>query len=80
VPELVTDGVDGFLEAPGDIEGQAARVIALLTDEALYGRISAAARQTALTRFSSSSIIPLYEQCYEEVCRQQGELRSSVGV
>lgn len=70
VPELVNDGVDGFLEAPGDIEGQATRVIELLTDDALHARMSAAARQRALTEFSSSRIIPLYEQCYEEVCRQ----------
>ena len=26
VPELVTDGEDGYLEAPGDIAAQAARV------------------------------------------------------
>ena len=31
VPELITDGEDGYLEAVGDIEAQAARVVALLT-------------------------------------------------
>ena len=35
VPELITDGEDGYLEAVGDIEAQAARVVALLTDDAL---------------------------------------------
>ncbi len=80
LPELITDGVDGFLEAPGDIEAQAARVVALLTDEALYARMSAAARRTAVTRFSSARIIPLYEQCYEEVCSRAGELRRPAGV
>lgn len=80
VPELVTDGVDGFLEAPGDIDAQARRVAALLTDDALYARTSAAARQTAVQRFSSSRIIPLYEQCYEEVVSRQGELRRPAGV
>ena len=34
VPELITDGEDGYLEAPGDIAAQAARVVALLTDDA----------------------------------------------
>ena len=33
VPELITDGEDGYLEAVGDIEAQAARVVALLTDD-----------------------------------------------
>jgi N-acetyl-alpha-D-glucosaminyl L-malate synthase BshA len=68
VPELVTDGVDGFLEPPGDIAAQAARVVSLLTDDALYERVSAAARRTAETRFCTDLIIPQYERCYEEVC------------
>jgi N-acetyl-alpha-D-glucosaminyl L-malate synthase BshA len=67
VPELVTDGVDGFLEAPGDIASQASRVVKLLTEEDLYRRLAGAARQTALTRFCTSLIIPQYEKCYEEV-------------
>lgn len=70
VPELIAHGQDGYLEAPGDIAAQAARVAALLTDEALYRRVSEAARQTALTRFSSSGVIPLYEHYYQEVCSQ----------
>ena len=68
VPELITDGMDGFLEPVGDVDAQAARVAALLSDEALYRRISEAARQTAVERFSTSLIIPQYEQYYEEVC------------
>ena len=68
VPELITDGADGFLEPVGDIAAQARRVAELLTDEALYGRISSAARRTAETRFSTALIIPQYEQCYREVC------------
>jgi N-acetyl-alpha-D-glucosaminyl L-malate synthase BshA len=67
VPELITDEADGFLEAPGDIAAQAARVVKLLTEEDLYRKFAIAARQTALTRFCTSLIIPLYEKCYEEV-------------
>ncbi len=68
VPELVTHGVDGFLEAVGDTTAQANRVIELLTDEVLHAKMSAAARETALRRFCTSLIIPKYEQYYEEVC------------
>ena len=67
VPELVTHGVDGFLEPVGDIAAQAARVIGLLTQDDLYLRMAAAARQTAVERFSTSLIIPRYEQYYEEM-------------
>lgn len=76
LPELVTHGVDGFLEPVGDIEAQAARVLELLTDENLYQRISAAARLTAQTRFCSSLIIPQYEQYYREVCEQAAAARA----
>jgi N-acetyl-alpha-D-glucosaminyl L-malate synthase BshA len=68
VGELVTHGVDGYLEPVGDIPAQAARVIALLSDEALYRQVSGAARQTAMTRFCTSLIIPHYEQYYQEIC------------
>jgi len=30
--------------------------------------MAAAARQTAVTRFSTESIIPLYERYYDQVC------------
>jgi N-acetyl-alpha-D-glucosaminyl L-malate synthase BshA len=67
LPEMITHGVDGFLERPGDIEAQSARVIELLTDDKLYRSLSGAARRTAETRFCSSLTIPQYEKYYEEV-------------
>ncbi|MCL6507369.1 MAG: N-acetyl-alpha-D-glucosaminyl L-malate synthase BshA [Bryobacteraceae bacterium] len=67
VPELIAHGEDGFLEAPGDIAAQAARVVDLLTDPALYDRISRAARQKATEHYSTAQIIPLYERYYQEV-------------
>ena len=70
VPELITHGVDGFLESVGDIEAQASRVIELLTKNDLYQRLSQAARHTAQNNFCSEEIIPLYEKYYREVCGQ----------
>ena len=67
VSELVTDQVDGFLEDVGDTTAQAERVITLLTDEAIFTRMSQAARATAVTRFSTNLIIPQYESYYENV-------------
>ncbi|HZU24246.1 MAG TPA: N-acetyl-alpha-D-glucosaminyl L-malate synthase BshA [Bryobacteraceae bacterium] len=68
VPELISDGVDGFLEDVGDIPAQAGRVLQLLTDDDLYSRMSTAARYTAEDRFCSSLIIPQYERYYDEIC------------
>jgi N-acetyl-alpha-D-glucosaminyl L-malate synthase BshA len=70
VPELITHGVDGYLEAVGDTEAQAARVLELLGDEARFDRMSKAARATAENRFDTEQIIPLYEQVYAEVLAQ----------
>ena len=67
VPELVTHGVDGYLEEPGDVEGQSARVIELLTNKSLHERMSDAARNTAMTRFNTEIIIPQYVNYYEEI-------------
>jgi len=67
VSELITQGVDGYLEPVGDIAAQAARAAALLTDDGLYARISTAARKTAETRYCTTKLIPLYERLYEAV-------------
>ena len=67
VPELVTHGVDGFLEPVGDITAQAARVVELFTDDSLYQNMAAAARRTAVERFATSLIIPQYEEYYRQV-------------
>jgi N-acetyl-alpha-D-glucosaminyl L-malate synthase BshA len=67
VPELITHGVDGYLEPVGDITAQAARVVNLLSDDGLYESVSQAARQTALNRFCTELLIPQYERHYEEV-------------
>lgn len=77
LPELVTHGVDGFLEPVGDIDAQAARVIELLTNESLYRQVAGAARTTAQTRFCSSLVIPKYERYYEEVLLRNRELTAA---
>jgi L-malate glycosyltransferase len=67
VGELITHGVDGYLAPVGDIAAESAYVTALLTDDALYQKVSHAARHSAETRYSTESIIPQYERYYEEV-------------
>ena len=67
VPDLITHGVDGFMEGVGDVEAQAARLITLLADDALRARMSAAARESAERRFATELIIPKYEAAYREV-------------
>jgi L-malate glycosyltransferase len=67
VPELITDGEDGYLEDVGDIEAQAARVVTLLSDDALHWKMAKAGRWSAGERFCTDRIIPLYERYYADV-------------
>jgi L-malate glycosyltransferase len=71
VPELITDGEDGYLEAVGDIAAQAARVVALLSDDALHWRLAKAGRWNAGERFCTDRIIPLYERYYTDVVNRE---------
>ena len=71
VPELITHGEDGFLEAVGDISGQSARVTALLADDELQYRMAKTGRWNAAERFCPDKIIPLYEKYYRDVVGQR---------
>jgi N-acetyl-alpha-D-glucosaminyl L-malate synthase BshA len=67
VPELITDGEDGFLEPVGDVVAQAARVVELLRNDELHYRMAKTGRWNAAERFCSEKIIPQYERYYEQV-------------
>jgi len=72
VPDLITQGVDGYMEPVGDTDRQAQRLIELLTDPKLHARMAEAARKTALDRFCSDLLIPRYEAYYHRVCSTGG--------
>lgn len=67
IPEVVEDGVSGFLHAPDEINDMATSAVALLTDEMLHRRMARAARNRVCERFSATELVPVYEACYEEV-------------
>ena len=68
LPDLITHGVDGFMEPVGDIDAQAGRLIELLSNERTHRQMSGAARHTATTRFCTTLLIPKYEAYYKRVC------------
>jgi N-acetyl-alpha-D-glucosaminyl L-malate synthase BshA len=72
VPEVIEDGVQGFLHAVGDIEGMAAHVEQLLTDEDLWVRMSEAARRRALD-FDRERVVPQYEILYDTVMKGRSD-------
>jgi glycosyltransferase involved in cell wall biosynthesis len=52
IPELVVDGQNGLLSQPHDVQGIAASLAELLSDENLRNRLGAAARQTVEASFN----------------------------
>ena len=76
VPELVDDGVTGFLCPADNLEAMANASIRLLTDSALHARMATAARARAVERFADSKIVPLYERFYDEVLKAGGAGRA----
>lgn len=67
VPELVEDGVSGFLIPPGDVSGFCGRIGELSRDPALLAGLSRASRQAvAEGGFSIESVAGRYEGLCEE--------------
>jgi len=71
LPEVIRDGVDGYLVPPRDVKTMAARALDVLTDPDRRERMGRAARERALSEFCSSKIIPLYERLYEELLERK---------
>ena len=69
LPEVVEDGVCGFLCEPSDIEGMAHASVSLLTDPALHSRFAKAGLDRVRRHFCAGKVVPRYEAYYEEVIR-----------
>jgi N-acetyl-alpha-D-glucosaminyl L-malate synthase BshA len=67
LPDLIEDGITGFLCAPEDLAAMAQAATRLLSDEALHQRMARAARDTAERRFADTRIVPMYEAYYDEI-------------
>jgi glycosyltransferase involved in cell wall biosynthesis len=64
VPEVVTDGVNGFLMAPGDTAALAKLLGRLLRDAGLRASVAAAARATVRRRFGADRMLARLEHLY----------------
>jgi N-acetyl-alpha-D-glucosaminyl L-malate synthase BshA len=70
LPEVVTDGVTGFLHPPDAVSQMAESGIRILSDPALRARMAADGARLAMERFSSDRIVPQYEALYERTLAQ----------
>jgi N-acetyl-alpha-D-glucosaminyl L-malate synthase BshA len=74
IPEVISDGVTGFVRDPDDLDGMASCGIAVLVDKALGERIGRAAAAEVERRFCTSVIVPQYERYYDEVLSARGTM------
>jgi L-malate glycosyltransferase len=71
VPEVIRDGVEGYLVEPGDVGTMAERVLRILTEPGRREEMGRAARRRASDKFCSTKIIPLYEDLYRRVVEEK---------
>ena len=79
VPDVVTDGEDGFLVEPGDVEELAARLAQLANDPDLRGRMGAAGRERMRSRYAVDRLIDDIDRLYRDLLEQKGVDPASVG-
>jgi len=67
LPEVIDDGVTGFLCPPDAVDLMAERSLDLLTDPGKRARMGRAASERVRARFCASAIVPRYETYYGDV-------------
>jgi len=69
IPEIVSDGENGFLVSPKSPEEIAEKIIMLKGDGELRNRVGLAARRTVLKMYTADKVVSMYEQVYRESLR-----------
>jgi L-malate glycosyltransferase len=67
LPEVIEDGVDGFLVEPGDVKTAARHAIDILSRSDRGREMGQRARLNAKAKFCANDVIPQYERYYEQV-------------
>jgi glycosyltransferase involved in cell wall biosynthesis len=63
IPEIVTDGINGFLTQPGEVDAMADRMVAILQDTNLSERMGKASQEVSLAH-DFNHTVEAYEKCY----------------
>jgi glycosyltransferase involved in cell wall biosynthesis len=64
IPDVITDGTDGLLVPPGDVEALRAALVRLSADDGLRARLGVAARAAAVRRHGWDATARGFEECY----------------
>ncbi|KKU87475.1 MAG: Glycosyl transferase group 1 [Candidatus Beckwithbacteria bacterium GW2011_GWC2_47_9] len=69
MPEIIQDGVTGFLARPGDVEDWTQKLIKLIESESLRRKLGEAGRQLARNKFTWENNIKVHLKVYENLVR-----------
>ncbi len=72
VPDVVRDGVDGFLVEAGDTEAAAARLAELAADPELRARLGESGRARVLERYSVDRLVDDVDRLYRSLLTAKG--------
>jgi N-acetyl-alpha-D-glucosaminyl L-malate synthase BshA len=64
LPEVIENGVSGFVHPPNDLDGMADTAVNLLTDPRLHRRIATTAATRVHELFCEERVVPMYEALY----------------
>jgi glycosyltransferase involved in cell wall biosynthesis len=67
IPEVIEDGVDGYLVAPRDVEAAARHALEILSRADRGREMGRRARANARLKYCADDVIPRYEAYYEKV-------------
>ncbi len=72
VPDVVRDGVDGFLVEQGDVEGAGAKLAALAGNAGLRTAMGEAGRAHVLERYAVSRLVDDVDRLYRALLEAKG--------
>ena len=67
LPEIIEDGVTGFLRDKDDVDGMAAQGVAVLSNASLAARVGNAAAASVQRLYCTEKVVPQYEAYYNDV-------------
>jgi glycosyltransferase involved in cell wall biosynthesis len=72
VPDVISDGVDGFLAEVGDLEGLTAALARLARDPELRKQMGRAGRERTLPRYRVDRLVEDVDELYRELLAERG--------
>ncbi|MCW5960114.1 MAG: N-acetyl-alpha-D-glucosaminyl L-malate synthase BshA [Pyrinomonadaceae bacterium] len=73
IPEVVIENETGFLSEVGNVQKMSENVVTLLSDEKMRRDFGRKARESAISRYSTKSIIPHYIEFYKKILNTASE-------